>query len=290
VPARAAEQGGPPTVLFVGNSFTFAYGTPVRSYRADTVTDLNGDGIGGIPALFKAFVAQAGCDHVVSLETWPGVDLEFHVRQRADAIARAWDYAVVQGYSTLDRERPGDPAALVRLARELAELLRSRNPAVDVRLMATWSRADLTYLEGGHWHGQPIERMALDVRGGYDLAAAGSPAIRGVIPVGEAWNRAIRAGLADPDPYDGVAAGQVNLWTFDHYHASVHGCYLEALVVFGDVTGLDPRSLGGEERAALELGLSAEHAIALQNVAFEELAARKDRPAPRAFVPVAPSR
>jgi hypothetical protein len=290
MPARVeapGADGAVPTVLFVGNSFTFAHGSPVRFYRADTVTDLNGQGIGGVPALFKAFAAQAGCDYAVSLETAPGENLEFHVRARAGILARAWDIAVVQGYSTLDKQHPGDPAALVQSARELAELMRSRNPDVDVRLMATWSRADLTYRESGHWHGRPIERMALDVRAGYDLAAASSPSIHGVIPVGEAWNRAIRTGAADPDPYDGVAAGQVDLWTYDHYHASTYGCYLEALVVFGDLTGLDPRSLGMLEHAAFDLGLSPEQAVALQKVAFDELAARSDRPAPKTFEPVA---
>jgi hypothetical protein len=286
-PARLAGQSGTPTVLFLGNSFTFAYGTPVRFYRPDTVADLNKKGTGGVPALFKAFTEQAGCEYAVSLETVPGVSLDFHLKRRRDVIARAWDYVVAQGYSTLDRERPGDPTALVQSAKELAELLRGKNPDVDIRLMATWSRADQTYVASGAWHRQPIERMALDVRAGYDLAAATSPAYRGVVPVGEAWNRAMRQGLADPDPYDGLASGQVDLWTFDRYHASTLGSYLEALVVFGDLTGLDPRSLGAEERAAFDLGLSGEQAVALQNVAYEELAARADRPAPRAFEPVA---
>ena len=47
-------------VLFIGNSFTFAAGSPVRYYRAETVTDLNGEGIGGVPALFESFTRQAG--------------------------------------------------------------------------------------------------------------------------------------------------------------------------------------------------------------------------------------
>jgi len=39
-------------VLFIGNSFTYGHGSPVRSYRSDTVTDLNNTGIFGVPALF----------------------------------------------------------------------------------------------------------------------------------------------------------------------------------------------------------------------------------------------
>jgi len=56
------------SVLFIGNSFLFGSGSAVRFYRADTVTDLNNEGIGGVPALFKSFTQQAGLDYDVSLE------------------------------------------------------------------------------------------------------------------------------------------------------------------------------------------------------------------------------
>jgi hypothetical protein len=64
----------------------------------------------------------------------------------------------------------------------------------------------------------------------------------------------------------------VSLWTWDHYHASVYGSYLEALVVFGTLTGLDPRSLGENECSGFELGVSSEQIKALQQVAFDQLA------------------
>src|SRR6476659_1953469 len=54
------------SVLFVGNSFTFGSGSAVRFYRNDTVTDLNNEGIGGVPALFKSFAQQAGFDYDVA--------------------------------------------------------------------------------------------------------------------------------------------------------------------------------------------------------------------------------
>src|SRR3546814_20864507 len=56
-PAWSAE---PQTVLFIGNSFTFGANSAAIRYRADSVEDLNGDGIGGVPALYKAFTEQAG--------------------------------------------------------------------------------------------------------------------------------------------------------------------------------------------------------------------------------------
>ena len=43
------------SILFIGNSFTFGFGSPVRYFRPDTVTDLNSSGQGGVPALFKSF-------------------------------------------------------------------------------------------------------------------------------------------------------------------------------------------------------------------------------------------
>ena len=103
--------------------------------------------------------------------------------------------------------------------------------------------------------------MARDVRAAYDKAAAGA-GVKAVIPVGESWTRAIQTGVADPNPYDGIEANKLNLWTFDRYHASTHGYYLEALVIFGSVTGRDPRSLGQNECSAFELGLSRAEAKA----------------------------
>ena len=44
------------SVIFIGNSFTYGAGAAVHCYRADTVTDLNNEGIGGVPALFRAFM------------------------------------------------------------------------------------------------------------------------------------------------------------------------------------------------------------------------------------------
>ena len=260
------------SVLFVGNSFLFGSGSAVRFYRADTVTDLNNEGIGGVPALFKSFTQQAGLDYDVSLETRGGVGLDFHLENKLGVIGRrGWDKVVMHGYSTLDADKPRDPAKLVATSKQMADFLRGRNPNVDLYLMSTWSRADQTYPEKGAWAGQPIDAMARDIRAAYDKAAAGA-GVKTVIPVGEAFTRAIQTGVADPNPYDGVDAGKLNLWTYDQYHASTHGYYLEALVIFGNVTGRDPRSLGDNECSAYELGLSRAEAKTLQQVAFDQLA------------------
>jgi hypothetical protein len=268
-----AGSAGAETILFVGNSFTFAALSPVWRYRSAEVTDLNGEGVGGVPALFKEFTKEAGLDYAVSLETSPGKDLQFHIDQKTAVIDKAWDHVILQGYSTLDAAHPGDPASTIRSSAVLAKMFHERNPKVDLRLMATWSRADLTYRTPSPWLGKPIETMAGDVRAGNDKAAAGSPYIKGVIPVGEAWNLAFKTGFADPNPYDGIDYGKVDLWAFDNYHASAFGYYIEALMVFGAVTGRDPASLGPREIAATEMGFSAAQTSAMQKLAHDELAA-----------------
>jgi hypothetical protein len=279
--ARAAS------ILFVGNSFLYGANSPVRVYRPDSVADLNGDGVGGVPALFALFAHEAGLDYHVSLETAPGVGLDYHWDKRRDVLDRPWDDVVLSGYSTLDRDHPGDATMLTDYAGRLAAMFHCRNAATRVHLNATWTRADQTYLKTGHWYGRSVSAMALDVRAGNDAAAAASPYVSDVIPVGEAWNRAFANGLADPNPYDGVAFGQLDLWSWDQYHASTAGYYLEALVIFGSVTHHDPLALGTAEKAGADLGISEAQVRALEQVAHDELAAQSARPAP---VRAAPAR
>lgn len=259
------------SILFIGNSFLFGSGSAVRFYRSATVTDLNGEGIGGVPALFKSFTRQAGLDYEVALETRGGSGLDFHLANKLEVIGkRGWDTVVMHGFSLLDADKPRDPGKLLMTTRQMAEALRGKNPNVTIYTMATWARADHVYPEKGAWHGQPVDVMARDIRAAYDQAA-GPAGVKAVIPVGEAWTRAFQAGVADPNPYDGIEAGKINLWTYDSYHASTAGYYLEALVIFGSVTGKDPRSLGDAECSGFELGLSRMEVGALQQVAFEQL-------------------
>jgi hypothetical protein len=188
--AALATPASATTILFVGNSFTYgdpAGGAPiVQNYKPGSVTDLNGSRIGGVPALFKAFTVEAGLNYDVSLETSPGKGLDWHYDNRLSTIAKPFDVVVLQSYSTLDASKPGDPATLIKYSGLLAQAFHDQNPNVDIRLDATWSRADQTYKPGGAWYGQSIYQMALDVRSGYDKADFASSLISDVIPVGQA--------------------------------------------------------------------------------------------------------
>ena len=269
----AAVPAAAESVLFVGNSFTFGAYSPVWKYRATSVTDLNGGGVGGVPALFKLFSEEAGLTYQVSLVTNPGVGLDYHWEHNRQKINGAWDHVLLQSYSTLDAKRPGDPGLLIDYTSRFTGLLKARNPAADVELVATWSRPDMTYPDGAPWHGRPIFAMADDLQRGYVAAAGATPGVRGVVAVGEAFSRAVRDGLADANPYDGTDFGKVDLWAYDHYHASAFGYYLEALMIFGALTGKDPLSLGPRETAAVELGFSQQQTQALQKTAHDQLAA-----------------
>jgi hypothetical protein len=272
----AIAQSRPRTILFIGNSFTQGAHSPVRNWHANSVIDLNRDGYGGVPALFKQFTEEAGLNYTVSLETQGGKTLGFHYDERRQLFERAWDVVVLQELSTLDRDRPGDTSGYLRDVPRLTSLFRGYNPAVQVELMATWTRADETYRPKGHWYGKPITAMALDLRAAANQARAMTRGL-GILPVGEAWNRAILTGVADANPYDGTSFGRIDLWSYDQYHASTAGYYLEALVVFGRITGVDPLTLGKDERAADELGLSPVQAAMLQRVAHDQLAAEHGR-------------
>ncbi len=224
---------GPDRILFIGNSFTQGANSAVLRYRPDSVEDLNAekpeDRVGGIPALFAKFAEQAGMEWSVHHELRGGTTLDFHLNEKREAIDQGWDVVVMQQYSTLNPERPLDATDTRRDAPALAALFTAAKP--DVRVYAA------------------------------------SEDIDAVIPVGEAWNAAMAAGIADPNPYDGRDYDTIDLWSYDHYHASAEGSYLEALTVFAQVTGYDVRQFGGSERAAHELGIEGKVAEALQRIA-----------------------
>lgn len=101
----------------------------------------------------------------------------------------------------------------------------------------------------------------------------GTSGIKGIIPVGQAFLRAVTDGVATRDMYalDALTDGLMDLWFNDGTHASVLGSYLSALTLFGSITGLDPAMFSGAEIAARELGISAREALLLQRVASDQL-------------------
>jgi len=125
-----------------------------------------------------------------------------------------------------------------------------------------------------------LAAMSADLHASFAAKAASNPGFAGVIPVGDAFQLAVDQGLVKTGGFydaNGVYVPEqpgdpMNLWWYDYLHASKYGSYLDALVQFGTITGLDPLSLGAGEQAARDLGISAADALTLQRIASQELA------------------
>jgi hypothetical protein len=266
-------------ILFIGNSFIYS---PFISYGGVGVTDLNNTGYSGIAGLFKTFTNEAGLNYNVSVELVGGQSLQYHYTNKRTQIgSNDWDVVVMHDYSTLSSSQPGNPSSLYTYSKLLEQYIHGTNPTytnananpnAEVFLMQTWARADQVYATTtSPWYNTSLEAMNTTLHNAYYTAAAQNANINGVIPVGDAWLLAVTSGVADRNPYDGIDPGKVDLWGSDHYHQSAFGSYLEALVLFGQITGLDPRSLGAGETAATTLGLSSALALTAQDLAYQQL-------------------
>ena len=102
-----------------------------------------------------------------------------------------------------------------------------------------------------YYEAEGLAGMTADLRAAFATKAQANPGFAGVIPVGEAFQRAVDQGVAKGDGFygaDGTYAAalpqdKINLWWDDYLHASKYGSYLSALVMFGRLTGIDPWSL-----------------------------------------------
>lgn len=285
-------------VLFVGNSFTHGKYPPVLNYNAASIIDEN-FGLppssprhqldpttpgpwGGLPGIFKKFTDQAGLNYEVHIEAINGASLEFHEAYAMSVVQRLrWDKVVLQELTTrpLPVARTGQPGLFADYATQLEVAVHAGNPAAQVYLFQHWARADLTYPANTLYSGLPIDSMTQDLHKAFYGLAARNPRFAGVVPIGNAWLRAIRAGVAMRNPYS-PTPGLVNLWNFDHLYASKWGAYLAANVLFAQLTGRDPRTLGRTERVAVDLGIGPEVAAALQQLAYEQVLAPNSLPLP----------
>jgi hypothetical protein len=174
------------------------------------------------------------------------------------------------------------------------------NPGAKVYLTETWARPDMvfahlsTVADPTMPDGRPIpdpakvqallyypklSDMTADLHAAFFGLASDNPDYAGVIAAGDAFQRALDMGLAKATGFydsNGVYVPNqpgdlMNLWWDDYLHASKYGSYLDALMQFGVITGLDPRSLGINEIAARDLGIAAADAYSLQRVAALQL-------------------
>ncbi len=117
-------------------------------------------------------------------------------------------------------------------------------------------------------------------------SADGTGGLAGIVPVGASFMRAVQDGVATRNMWapDALSDGLIDLWFDDGTHASTYGSYLSALTFFGSLTGIDPLSLGSDEIAARDLGISGADALALQRVASVQLGFTTAVPEPSAML------
>jgi hypothetical protein len=275
-------------VLFVGNSFTHGQYAPALNYNAAAITDVNfglpaGNprahdagmpaAFGGVPGIFKKFTTQAGLNYDVTIEAVSSTSLQFHHTNVLSVIAQpGWDKVVLQEQSTrpVPTARGGNPALFYDYSTRLEQAIHAASPAAQVYLYGTWARPDFTYPSGSRYAGLPIDSMAFDLHRTYYQAFATNGRYAAVAPVGDAWMRAIATGVATRNPYT-PDPSKINLWASDQVHASRWGSYLSALVLFYQLTNVDPRTLGAGEQAAVDLGITPTAAVALQQLAYQQI-------------------
>jgi len=136
----------------------------------------------------------------------------------------------------------------------------------------------------------PIAAMASDLHNAYETAASlynsGNPTGSHVSVAlsGDAWVSAINMAIAQQNPFlASEPAGQVDLWDSNPllaccetpigYHPSVYGDYLNALVLFGELTGIDPTTLAAEfDPSNPDYDMSASDALGISAPVAYELA------------------
>ena len=168
--------------------------------------------------------------------------------------------------------------------------------STKVYLTETWARPDMVYAhlttaadttsptgspipDGTNTQAQlyygSLAAMTADLHAGFAAEAINDKNFAGVLPVGDAFQYAFDHGLIQTGGFydaSGVFVpndpnGLMNLWWYDYLHASKYGSYLDALIQYGMITGMNPTLLGHGDLAAIDLGISANDAFTLQRIA-----------------------
>ena len=261
---------------------------------------------GGIPGIFLQLTREAGLNYDVSINAVSSATLTGTANSASRVAAiennpltglpfntvvlQEQSFSPLPAVNNLGNATRGNYAGFISGTNRLVADIQGADAAAGVGnaqvfLYETQPLASYTYqspqIQGSSvsqpYVGDPIETIAADLHNAYTSDAAQNPGITGVAYAGDAWINAIQAGVAQRNPYVANPANQVDLWDSDvnaaccttpvGYHPSSYGAYLNALVLFGRITGVDPTSLGASEQAAAALGIPPAVAVELEQVA-----------------------
>ena len=255
---------------------------------------------GGIPGIFAELAAEAGLPYNVHIEAISATPLITNYKAAQNVIDQSlWDTVVLQEASfqpipvALSKNSKSDPAVFCNAVGTIEQGVHTAAPNANVYLYQTWAPADTAYEDSDATPFSPSDylkslgELTDAYHDAYLSASMQDGNIAGIAPVGDAWSRAWREGVANPDPYGGTATG-VSL-SFDYqpgsepstidtptdagfHHPSIYGAYLSGLVLFQKISGADVRAFGGNEQAAAALGIAPSVAVQLQKVAWESVA------------------
>jgi len=168
------------------------------------------------------------------------------------------------------------------------------NPTASIYLYETWARSDETEsyaTSNSVSFASAQSTLTSSYHNVFYQAAANDGKIAGVAPAGDAWLSEINTTGSDmmQNPYGYTYTGAVSpfLWFLyvsssnpsttssspDYLHPSIYGAYLDALVLYEEITGLNSTNLGSGEAAAAALGISGSIATQLQSIAHSQVTA-----------------
>jgi len=258
---------------------------------------------GGIPGIFKMLTTEGTTPvsydvHIFAISSTSLANL--YGDGTAVIANPQWDDVVLQELSylpltsSLSGNSSSHPATFCNSVKTVEQGVHGVNSAANIYLYETWARADETHTYATN-NSQTFANALTTLFTGYHnvyyqaASASNDSNIAGVAPAGDAWLAAMNAGyLNETDPYSYTYTGSISpfLWFLyvsgsspstsstapDYLHPSIYGAYLNALVLYDEITGKSSAALGGSETAAAALGISSTLAAELQSIADSQVA------------------
>lgn len=256
---------------------------------------------GGIPGIFAELAEESGLSYDVHIEAISETSLEKNYAAAAGVIAQSkWNAVVLQELSvkpipySLSNDNISNPSGFCESVQTIEKAVHGASALAKVYLYEPWPSGDLANtLSSGDPANYAVKLTALANanHNAYYSAASHDGNIAGVAPVGEAWVNAWAAKVANSNPFLAGASSNLPILWYDIYpvndpvitkpdnhHPSIYGAYLSGLVLFQKITGTDVRTLGGQEKAAAQLGISSTVASQLQLVAWQTVTQENTQP------------
>jgi len=261
---------------------------------------------GGIPGIFKELTVEGGVNYDVHIYAISSTQLANLYSYGTAVIANPeWNTVVLQELSylpltsSLSGNSSSHPATFCNSVKTIEQGVHAVNSSASIYLYETWARSDETHTYATN-NSQTFANALTTLSTGYHnvyyqaASASNDSNIAGVAPAGDAWLTAMNDGyLNETDPYNYTYTGGVSpfLWFLyvsgsspatassgttpgpDYLHPSIYGAYLNALVLYDEITGNSSAALGNNEVAAAALGISPTLAGELQSVADSQVAA-----------------